>query len=153
MDIHIELARLDDVPALISLLTDLFSIEQDFRPEPDKQERGLQALLAREDSARIHVIRSSQGAVIGMVSAQLVISTAEGAASVWIEDLVLDQAWRGQGLGRRLLASILDWAWEKGTTRAQLLADMGNTPALAFYDHLGWQPTQLRAYRMSGRLP
>ena len=35
-----------DIPELIKLLRVLFSIEQDFTPDPDRQRRGLAALLA-----------------------------------------------------------------------------------------------------------
>ena len=42
---------------------------------------------------------------------------------------------------------IADWARENEAGRLQLLADMDNTPALAFYKHLGWQQTQLICMR------
>ena len=37
-------------------------------------------------------------------------------------------------------------------TRAQLLADLDNQPALDYYQHLGWQETQLIARRLSLQL-
>jgi GNAT superfamily N-acetyltransferase len=78
----------------------------------------------------------------------LVISTAEGAPSAWIEDVVIEADWRGKGLGRALLAYVLQWARSQGATRAQLLADLDNAPALEFYEHLGWQSTRLGARRL-----
>lgn len=95
------------------------------------------------------VARSNDGVAVGMASAQLVISTAEGAPSAWIEDVVVQQALRGQGIARLLLEGLLDWAQRHGATRAQLLADNANTSALDFYRHIGWQPTQLSAWRRS----
>jgi len=83
-----------------------------------------------------------------MASVQLVISTAEGAPSAWVEDVVVQEDWRGQGVGRALLEAVLDWARVRGAVRAQLLADLDNAPALAFYDRLGWQPTRLGARRL-----
>jgi GNAT superfamily N-acetyltransferase len=136
-----------DIPALIGLLEILFSIEQDFRPDADKQRRGLEMLLARPENGAILVARHSQKGVVGMVSAQLVISTASGAPSAWIEDVVIFPEFRAGGLGRRLLDAARDWAVAQGARRLQLLADADNAPALAFYEHLAWQPTRLFAWR------
>jgi GNAT superfamily N-acetyltransferase len=149
MKFTFEPARLDDVPDLIALLDTLFSIEQDFTPQSEKQRHGLERLLADPARACIMVAREPAGRAIAMVSAQLVISTAEGAPSAWVEDMVVSDSYRGQGLGKQLLAALLDWARDQGATRAQLLADLDNTPALAFYDHLGWQPTRLGARRVA----
>ena len=145
-------ATLQDVSQLVSLLQVLFSIEQDFRPDPEKQERGLRKILARPENAVIMTARDDQGNVIGMVSAQLVVSTAEGAYSAWVEDMVIAEGWRSRGVGRRLLSSALDWARLRGATRAQLLVDLDNEPALGYYDHLGWQATRLGARRISLRI-
>lgn len=137
-----------DLPDLIALLRRLFAIEQDFQADPEKQVKGLTRLMASPAMARIGVARDGDGRVVAMVSAQLVISTAEGAPSAWIEDMVVAPDWQGQGVGRRVLASVLAWAKAQGATRAQLLADLDNTPALAYYDHLGWQATRLGARRL-----
>jgi len=136
-----------DLPDLIRLLNLLFSIEQDFTPDHDKQSRGLSALL-ESSSACIAIARDQNGKAIGLATAQLVISTAEGAPSAWIEDVIIEEGWRGQGLGRALLDYVLAWARTQGATRAQLLADLDNTPALDFYEHLGWQATRLGARRL-----
>jgi GNAT superfamily N-acetyltransferase len=63
-------------------------------------------------------------------------------------DVVVAEGFRGRGVASGLLAALLDWARERGATRAQLLADRGNAPALEFYRTLGWQPTQLGAWRI-----
>lgn len=135
-----------DIPDLIELLGVLFSIEQDFTPDTEKQRRGLAALL-ESPLGHVAIARDHAGRGVGMASAQLVISTAEGAPSAWIEDVVIRDEWRGRGLGRALLDAVLEWAKTRGATRAQLLADLDNTPALGFYDNLGWQATRLGARR------
>lgn len=136
-----------DIPALIELLEILFSIEQDFQPDAQKQRRGLEMLLARPENGAILVARHPTAGVVGMVSAQLVISTASGAPSAWIEDVVIRPGFRAGGLGRQLLQAARDWAVAQGAARLQLLADADNTPALVFYEHLKWQPTRLFAWR------
>lgn len=143
----IQAARREDIPALILLLDTLFTIEQDFTPDHAAQQQGLELLLQQTGMAYIAVAKHTDGEVIGMASAQLVISTAEGAYSAWIEDVVVDVHYRQQGIGSALLASVLDWAAAKGATRAQLLADMDNNPALDFYQRTGWKITRLVTHR------
>jgi GNAT superfamily N-acetyltransferase len=147
LSIHIESANEQDIDALVELLNILFSIEQDFTPDETAQRKGLQLLLNNPNQGRIFVARHPQAGVVGMVSAQLVISTAMGAPSAWIEDMVLRDEFRGQGLGKSLLEAAADWAKSKGAKRVQLVADADNAPALGFYKHLGWQPTQLFAWK------
>jgi len=137
-----------DIPALVGLLAELFSIEKDFRPDTEKQIRGLGMLIGCPQQGVIKVARDENGKAIGMVSAQLVISTAQGAPSAWVEDMVVSPALRAQGLGRTLLDAALQWAKDKGATRAQLLVDTENTPAVGYYRHLGWESTQLQARRI-----
>ncbi|MEO6118179.1 MAG: GNAT family N-acetyltransferase [Methylotenera sp.] len=137
-----------DIPDLIKLLSVLFSIEKDFNPDFTKQQKGLALLIHNNVNGTIQVARDTNGKVIGMVSAQLVISTAQGAASAWIEDMVVDANYRGQGVGKQLLKHVLAWAKAKGATRAQLLVDVTNTDAIDYYKHLNWESTQLQARRV-----
>lgn len=144
----IHAARAEDVPQLVELLLDLFGTELDFTADVTAQTRGLNLLIAQPPAqAAVLVARDAGDQVIGMGSAQLVISTAEGAPSVWIEDIVIHRDHRGAGLGRALLDALLAWAREHGATRAQLVADRENVPAELFYNALGWKTTQLTVRR------
>lgn len=143
----IRAARREDIPALAALLQTLFAIEQDFVPDPECQERGLALLFGEGERAHVFVAEDELGRVVGMVSAQLVTSTAEGALSAWVEDMVVAKEYRRQGLGRRLLEAALEWSAGQGATRAQLLVDTDNEPGLAFYRRLGWRATHLLAHR------
>jgi GNAT superfamily N-acetyltransferase len=137
-----------DIPALVGLLGILFGIEKDFSADVSKQKTGLKLLLKNPQTATLQVARNAAGKAIGMVSAQLVISTAQGATSAWVEDMVIDSAYRGQGIGKQLLQNALTWAKSKGATRAQLLVDVENTKALSYYQHLNWENTQLQVRRV-----
>lgn len=147
-DIRYTLAQEADIPAMVKLLAQLFALEQDFSAHADRQALGLAMLLKNTQTACLQVARNAAGEVIGMVSAQLVISTAEGAASAWIEDMVIDTHHQGQGIGLHLLQLALAWAKAQGATRAQLLVDIDNTAALGYYAHNGWSATQLQARRI-----
>ncbi len=146
-DITYTVANIADIDDLVSLLSDLFTIEKDFSPDLSKQKKGLELIIKNRNTATVQVAKNAVGKVVGMVTAQLVISTAQGAASAWIEDMVIHSSYRGRGIGKKLLQRTLDWAKANGATRAQLLVDIENSEALAYYDHLHWESTQLNARR------
>jgi GNAT superfamily N-acetyltransferase len=150
--IRIRRATLGDLGAMTALLAELFSMEPDFPIRPDLQARGLRLLLktARAGTACIKVAADrDSGQVVGMATVQTVISTAEGAPSGWVEDVVVTASRRGGGIGSRLLAAITAWAQTHGVTRLQLLADRDNRPALKFYASRGWQGTRMTPLRIS----
>lgn len=143
--ITIRPARLDDLDALVELLKLLFSIEADFAVNDRLQRRGLWMLL--ENGMGCLLVAECDHDVVGMVSGQLTVSTAEGGPALLVEDMVVNEGYRGRGIGRRLLEAISQWAKAHHVTRLQLLADRTNEPALAFYRHLGWHSTQLICLR------
>lgn len=135
----------DDIRALIPLLAQLFEIEKDFSFCERKQWAGLKLLLEQHDACIL--VAEVGGKIRGMCTVQLVVSTAEGAYSGWVEDMVVHQCWRGIGIGKQLLQAAEAWAVRKGATRLQLLADQENRSALLFYRGTGWEATQLTALR------
>jgi GNAT superfamily N-acetyltransferase len=147
-DITIENASSTDIPALVLLLDELFSIEQDFQPNQERQIAGLKLILDSAKHAVIKVAKNVHGEVVGMVSGQLVISTSQGSLSVWVEDLIVSQQYRANGVGRMLLMTLLAWAKQQGATRAQLLVDLENVPALGYYNHLGWKSSRMGMRRL-----
>jgi len=130
-----------DVAQLVSLLAVLFAVEVDFKIDPEKQGRGLRMLINREASV-VHCVEA-EGRIVGMCSAQCLVSTAEGGLSALVEDLVVVEPHRGRGVGAMLLSSIEAWAANHGISRLQLLADKTNLSALAFYARMGWGETHM----------
>ena len=145
IQVSIRTAEPADLDSLVSLLALLFSIEEDFAFDELRQRRGLALMLANE-RGRV-LVAEAEGRVIGMCSGQLLVSTAEGGLSLLVEDVVVDEQWRGRGVGRLLLAAIGGWARANQVSRLQLLADRNNIPALDFYRSLGWLTTELICLR------
>lgn len=138
-------ATTDDIPNLIPLLQLLFGIEEDFTFDAKKQQNGLKLLLLQESSTIF--LAESNGTVVGMVSGQLLISTAEGSPALLIEDLVVAPDHRNQKIAQSLLQALAHWACERGATRMQLLADVNNKEALSFYKKCDWTQTKLICLR------
>ncbi|KLU66013.1 putative acetyltransferase [Desulfosporosinus acididurans] len=143
-------ANQGDIGGMVNLLKLLFSLESDFSFDELAQQRGLEMMLG-DTGVRCVMVAESLQQIIGMCSAQMLVSTAEGGIVALIEDVVVEETWREQGLGRELLSSIEAWAQEKGASRLQLLADRNNTPALAFYQKMNWKTTRLICLRKGGR--
>jgi ribosomal protein S18 acetylase RimI-like enzyme len=147
MEIVIRDAEPSDLEALVELLAQLFSIEADFEVDPQRQRRGLARLM---DGCQKHAcIKAAvvEGRVVGMCSAQTLVSTAEGGTVALLEDMVVAPPWQGRGIGRDLIGSVIQWALLRGASRLQLLADRNNHPALAFYEKTGWRTTDLICLR------
>lgn len=148
MDFTIEAATADDIEAMADLLGELFSLEADFRPDRERQRRGLRLILDEPARGCLFVLRVD-GTVAGMANALLTVSTAEGAPVVLLEDVIVSAAWRGHGFGRRLVEHVVDWARERGMTRVTLLVDRDNAAALAFYERLGFSRSAMCVLRRS----
>jgi GNAT superfamily N-acetyltransferase len=133
-ELRIEPATLDDLSELAELLMDLFSQEEDFTPDREKQLRGLRLILEQPSRGRIFVLRNHQK-IIGMINLLITISTAEGGFVLLVEDLVIRQEHRGQGYGSRLLKHAIEFARQKHFLRLTLLTDQPNESRRFYLKH------------------
>jgi ribosomal protein S18 acetylase RimI-like enzyme len=140
-------AKPGDIPQLVELLKELFSIEADFDFDQDKQSNGLNLLLNSKKDCVLVAERLSDNKVLGMCTVQTLISTAEGGPVGLLEDLIVSADFRHLGIGAKLLVEAVNWAECQGLKRLQLLADKNNLPALNFYQKQGWNSTQLVCLR------
>jgi len=138
-------ACMDDISDMIELLRQLFSIEEDFIFNPQKHRSGLEMML-HSDSSKMFVAEKL-GRVVGMCTLQILISTAEGTRVGLVEDVVVDERHRREGIGSLLLETLAEWAQTNDLPRLQLLADKDNIPALHFYAKHGWTSTNLKNMR------
>jgi len=145
--ITIRTAKPSDIPQLVELLKDLFTIEADFDFDQDKQACGLNLLLKSEKGCILVAHFLNDDKVLGMCTIQTLISTAEGGPVGLLEDLIVAADFRNQGIASKLVAEAVYWAECQGLKRLQLLADKNNLPALNFYQKQGWQSTQLVCLR------
>ena len=98
-DVSIRRAEPRDLEELTGLLQELFRIEVDFTPDPDRQRQGLSLLLADRTDSCV-VAAESAGRVVGMGTVQTLISTAEGGPVGLVEDVIVAASHRGRGVGR-----------------------------------------------------
>jgi ribosomal protein S18 acetylase RimI-like enzyme len=144
MNTNIRRASEKDIPAMVEMLGELFSVEKDFSGDKEKQEAGLCLIL--KDIHKCVLVAEADGEVVGMVTAQMLISTAEGGYSALIEDMVVKKKFRRMRIGKKLLDSIEKWAFLNEAKRVVLQADKDNQPALEFYAKQNWKSTNLISY-------
>ena len=89
---------------LSSLLGELFAEESDFRPDKEKQLRGLRLIFEQPNRGRVFVLRSNN-AIVGMINLLFTISTAEWRLRYSLEDLVIHNEYRGHGFTARSCSS------------------------------------------------
>ncbi|MDA9151419.1 GNAT family N-acetyltransferase [Schleiferiaceae bacterium] len=88
--------------------------------------------------------------VLGIALCHRRYSTWKGLTA-HLEDLVVREAFRGAGLGRRLLEASMQWAESIGAQRLHWEVLDWNQPAIDFYEGLGaqvlrdWYPCRLTA--------
>jgi GNAT superfamily N-acetyltransferase len=124
-----------DVPAIHALLAELAAhdgavlraTEADLRHLGFGAEPRFRAILAE-----------GGGQALGLALYYPEISTLRGRVGIRIEDLYVVQAARGLGLGRRLLARVMDDAQDWGAAYLTLTVDRANAAARAFYGRLGF---------------
>jgi GNAT superfamily N-acetyltransferase len=56
-----------------------------------------------------------------------------------VDEMVVDEAYRGRGIGTQILDHLISWARERGCNRIQLNTAIHRKDAHAFYEHRGFQ--------------
>jgi len=135
---RVEMATLEDLPALTELVMDLFSMSAgDFKPEREVQERGLRLILEQPSRGRIAVVRNNDQ-IFGMVNMLFTISTARGGFVILMEDVVIHPHHRGQGFGTMLVDHVIEFAKQKKFLRITLLTDKISAESQEFFRKQGF---------------
>jgi len=140
--ITIRFADTGDIPVLVRLLTELITLESDFKENPERMAQGFQLLLSDPNTRRVFVART-KGKVVGMCTGQLFPSSVEGGLVLLIEDFIVHESMRSRGVGKRLIQAVEHWGREKGAKRFQLFADRDKARAHQFYKQQGWSESSL----------
>lgn len=143
MNIHIRKAELDDAVALAHLLRSIGWFRR-MKGEPAEAtaqivQRHLEKCLA-EDSHTIYIAAKPDSDIVGYVAVHwlpyLFLAGPEG----FISELFIHESMRGQGLGSRLLAVVIEEAKSRGCSRLQLINfRTRDSYKRGFYSKAGWE--------------
>jgi len=124
-----------DVPALTRLSNQL-----GYPASEAVTQARLEILLSESEHALL-VAESEEGKVVGWVHG-LVRKLLIHDVHIEIGGLVVDEAYRGRGIGRKLLAEIEDWAKAKGIQAVFLRSNIVREEAHQFYEKAGYEMTK-----------
>ena len=141
-------AVISDIPHILRLLVQVCNVHQDIRPDIFKRdgvkytESDLMELLA--DEGRPVWCAEEEDRFLGYCFCQWVqyrdSSVSTDRRELYIDDLCVDEAARGQGVATALFRFVTDTAKAGGTDFITLNVWRGNDSALRFYEKMGMTP-------------
>ena len=128
----------DDVAAFARLIPQLSRSS----PPPGADE--LRAMVEAPGTV-VLVARDADGTVLGSLT--LVTFRIPTGMRAWIEDVVVDEAARGRGVGDALNRAALDEARARGCRTVDLTSRPSREAANRLYQRLGFEPRETNVYR------
>ena len=101
-------------------------------------------LLASPNSHLFFLMKDEQTA--GMLTVGIYHSPTGGKA--WIEDVVVDEAFRGQGLSKLLVAHAIEFTKSQGIPSLMLTSNPKRIAANKLYQAMGFERKETNVYRM-----
>ena len=148
MPITIRQAQNEDHLAIERLLRQTAQLHAELRPEifragSRKYDRKQFAEMLEDQDAPILVAQDDYGEVLGY--AMLQVKSVSAAHPVllprtflYLDDLCVDEAARGRGIGKLLMQGVRELARERGIEKIELNVWECNETAMRFYERLGF---------------
>ncbi len=104
------------------------------------------AQVVRQGGGTLMLCFMEGNRLLGMASMATysVVSGQKG----WIEDVVVDQAERGRGIGRILVTRLVEKGKRQGLTEILLFTGSSRLPAISLYESLGFERKDSHLYRL-----
>ncbi len=140
----------EDVPLILSFIRELAEYEK-LAHEVVATEDGLREGLFGERRYAEVLIAEHDGAPAGFALFFHNFSTFLGKPGIYLEDLYVNPAFRGAGIGKKLLVHLASLAKRRGCGRLEWWVLDWNEPAIGFYRSIGAEPMDdWTVYRVSG---
>ena len=136
MSLVIRRARPDEAGVVLSLVRELAEYEK-LLHEVDATEKMLADALFGENPRLFCDIAEWNGDVAGFAVWFINFSTFSGRSGIYLEDLFVRPALRGNGIGKALLSHLAKECVANNWSRLQWSVLDWNEPSIAFYKSLG----------------
>ena len=113
-------------------------------PPPD----GAQVALLVADPGSVVFVARLDGVIVGTLT--LVLYRIPTGLKAWIEDVVVDDAARGRGVGEALNRHAIALAGSLGATTIDLTSRPSREAANRLYRRIGFEPRETNVYRYQG---
>ena len=140
-DFEIRSARVEDVPTILELISDLATYERAPTEVRATEEQLVDVLFGEKPAAEVLLAFENQ-TPIGFAVFFHNFSTWLGRPGLYLEDLFVKPEKRGKGYGRALLVDLAKVAYERGCGRMEWAVLDWNEPAIKFYRSLGAKPME-----------
>jgi len=97
------------------------------------------------ENSHLFLITSGEN-FIGMLT--LAIYKTPTGTKGWIEDVIIDNTYRGQGLGKKLVGHAISFAEASGVSTLMLTSNPARIAANKLYQNLGFEQKETNLYRM-----
>jgi len=97
------------------------------------------------DAVTQFVARDDDGGIVGVST--LIMFPIPTGWRAWVEDVIVDEAARGQGVGEALTLAMIDAAREQGCTTIELTSRPSREAANRLYQRIGFTPRETNVYR------
>ena len=148
--IVLRFATVDDVGLILDFIRQLADYENISNEVVTDEDQLRQSLFGGRRVAEV-VIASFDGQPAGFALFFHNFSTFLGQPGIYLEDLFVNPALRGRGIGKVLLSYLAKLAVERGCGRLEWSVLDWNEPAIRFYDRLGAKSVDgWTVYRVTG---
>jgi GNAT superfamily N-acetyltransferase len=107
------------------------------------------AILGPDSGVRV-VMALDDGKVAGLATVSLLYPAPQDRAQLFMKDLYVCRAWRGQGVGEEIMRFLAEYAVSKNCIRFDWTTERNNQGAMSFYERLGASRVEEKVYyRMS----
>jgi GNAT superfamily N-acetyltransferase len=149
-DLNLRFAEEADIEIILGLIRGLAAYER-LSHEVTADVAALRRFLFGARPVAEVVIAEVGGAPVGFALFFHNFSTFLGLPGIYIEDLYIEPAWRGKGVGGALLSYVARLAKERGCGRLEWAVLDWNEPAICFYKNLGGRMLDdWRIFRVTG---
>ena len=139
-----------DVPAILALIRELAEYEHLSHACVATVELLTRHLFGADRAAEA-LVAEEAGQVVGYALHFQTFSTFLGRPGIYLEDLYVQPAHRGRGIGKAMLRHLAQLAVERGYGRVEWSVLDWNAPSIAFYKSLGAVPLdEWTMYRLTG---
>ncbi len=142
MDEVIEVARVTE--ATPELAQRLAALQAQLGPSVAPVDQTHLGLLVQAESTRLLVARIGDE-IVGMLT--LLLAPVPSGWHAYIEDVVVDEPYRGRGVAAKLVDAALDTAARTGAEKVELTSNPLREAANRLYERLGFERRETNVYR------
>jgi len=126
-------------PAAASDAGRLFDLVRAFpTPTPTTAEQFSESLRVKlPDPSSCVLVAEHEGRLVGYAAGYVHATFYAGGPTAWVDELLVVESLRGQGIGRRLMDAFEEWARAAGS----VLISLATRGAATFYEHRGYAST------------